>query len=86
LLLKALSRGKNPRDQRGLENLYIYLSCKLERESRMPGTVESWNCESVPKLMEASPFSFTLPPSHGLREERRRPRISSELCSSMGAQ
>ena len=26
LLLKALSRGKNSRDQRGLENLYIYLS------------------------------------------------------------
>jgi hypothetical protein len=79
LLLKALSRGRNSRDQRGLENLYIYLSCKLERESRMPGTIESWNCESVPKLMEASPFSFTLPSSHGLGEERGRPRISSEL-------
>jgi len=51
LLLKALSQGKNPRDQRGLGNLYIYLSRKLERESRMPGTIESWNCESVPKLM-----------------------------------
>jgi hypothetical protein len=51
LLLKALSRGRNSRDQRGLENLSIYLSWKLERESRMPGTIESWNCESVPKLM-----------------------------------
>jgi hypothetical protein len=30
LLLKALSRGKNPRDQ-GLENLSIYLSWKLAR-------------------------------------------------------
>jgi len=31
LFLKALSRGKNPRDQRGLENLSIYLSWKLAR-------------------------------------------------------
>ncbi|WP_427366713.1 UPF0236 family transposase-like protein [Candidatus Caldatribacterium saccharofermentans] len=30
LLLKALSRGKNSRDQRGLENLYIYLSRNWE--------------------------------------------------------
>jgi len=49
--LKALSQRKNPRDQRDLENLCTYLSCKLERESRMPGAIESWNCESVPKLM-----------------------------------
>jgi hypothetical protein len=31
LLLKALSQRKNPRDQRGLENLSIYLSRKLAR-------------------------------------------------------
>jgi hypothetical protein len=31
LLLKALSPGKNPRDQRGLGNLSIYLSRKLAR-------------------------------------------------------
>ena len=43
------------------------------RESRMPGTIESWNCESVPKLMAAYPFSSTLPSSHGLGEERGRP-------------
>jgi hypothetical protein len=51
LLLKALSQRKNPRDQRDLENLYIYLSRKLARESRMPGTIRNWPCASVPKLM-----------------------------------
>jgi hypothetical protein len=83
LLLKALSRGKNPRDQRGLGNLSIYLSRKLAREPRMP---ETPRLQSVPKPIEASPLSSRLPSSHGLGEERRRPRISSELCSSTGAQ
>jgi len=56
---------------------------KLVRESRMP---ETPRLQSVLRLMEAYPLSSTLPPSHGLREEGRRPRISSELCSSTGAQ
>jgi hypothetical protein len=55
LLLKALSQRKNPRDQRGLGNLSIYLSRKLERESRMP---ETPRLQSVPKPMEASPLSL----------------------------